>query len=133
MMILEVLSPRIKDLQDRLRVTGSSARIFFHPLRGISLKEARIRRIGTNTPTHAPSLSGALRSFRRLPYYVAEWSGPEYMELYDSCVEIIQDLDAHAIVIEYFLSQAIDACRFLNLKFIIMTPNAPKVRLTCIL
>ncbi|PBK62377.1 UDP-Glycosyltransferase/glycogen phosphorylase [Armillaria solidipes] len=121
-----VLSPRIKDLQDRIRVTGSPARVFFHPLRGISLKEARIRRIGTNTPTHAPSLSGALRSFRRLPYYVAEWSGPEYMELYDSCVEIIQDLNAHAIVIEYFLSQAIDACRFLNLKFIIMTPNAPK-------
>ncbi|KAK0196224.1 putative UDP-glucoronosyl and UDP-glucosyl transferase [Armillaria mellea] len=121
-----VLSPRIRDLQDRLRVTGSSARIFFHPLRGISLKEARIRRIGTNTPTHAPTLSGAFRSFRRLPYYVAEWSGPEYMELYDSCVEIIQDLNAHAVVIEYFLSQAIDACRFLNLKFIIMTPNAPK-------
>lgn len=114
MLILKVLSPRIKDLQDRIRVTGSPARVFFHPLRGISLKEARIRRIGINTPTHAPSLSGALRSFRRLPYYVAEWSGPEYMELYDSCVEIIQDLNAHAIVIEYFLSQAIDACRFLH-------------------
>jgi hypothetical protein len=120
-----VLDKRVSQLQDSLQAAGSTFPVTFHPLSGLSVGEALARKLETvNNLTHAPGVKGAILSYTRLINIVAPWSGPEYIEVYERCMEIIKSVNPHTIVVEAILSQAVDACRTLLRKYMVISPNS---------
>lgn len=121
------LKLRISELQATLASIGSTTVLVFHLVAGLSLDETHARNNpGKSGLPHPGGVKGAIISYQRLPYVMALWSGPEYMESYESCKEIIGSVNPSAIVVNYFFHQCIDACRNLRTKFIILTPGATK-------
>jgi hypothetical protein len=54
------------------------------------------------------------------------WSGPEYFNIYEELLSIIQEVDPAVIGLDPLFGPGIDATRFLNRRHAIVSPNALK-------
>jgi hypothetical protein len=99
----------------------------FHRINGPSMTEALLQRFTDQSEfLHGTGVKEALRMYPLLTHVVCAWDGQEYIQGYDSCVEIIKTVSPDIIVIEILCAQAIDACNILHQNFIILSPNTFK-------
>lgn len=103
----------------------------FHPISGLSMRQTLEQRRSFN-PTHAFQVHGlgydaAVRAYRDvLVRALAPWTGEEYMRVYRSCEEVVEKLEPALIVVDPLFTQAVDACRQLDKKYVVLSPNTFK-------
>ena len=100
--------------------------IIFHAIDGPSGLEAFRRRFGVSYMVHPPGVKGAIRSYNRLPEVFVAWDGPDYIQGFESCMEVVDSIDPTVIVIDPLFRQGIDACKRLERKYTILTPGSVK-------
>jgi len=105
---------------------GASTTARFHPLAGKSMKEAAPP--GTEfLDLHAPGMAGALFAYDNvLPATFAPWHGTEYMIGYSSTTDVIDETKPELVIIDPLFSQAVDACKAIGQKHMILSPNTLK-------
>ncbi|KAL2788683.1 hypothetical protein BJX66DRAFT_326924 [Aspergillus keveii] len=124
------LEPAIAQLNtraDALSQTGASTATF-HTITGRSIAEANLdsRPKSKWFGTHDIGFYGALRAYSGLVENMIPWGAAEYMTAYRSCVEVIQKLQPAIVAVDPFFAQALDACRTLQCKYVILSPNTAK-------
>ncbi|KAL4918150.1 hypothetical protein BDW62DRAFT_210643 [Aspergillus aurantiobrunneus] len=100
----------------------------FHTLPGRYMVEA----VSENNPdnnwfgTHGVGFLGALQAYNKLCDYAAPWNGDEYIAVFHRCIEIIEEVKPTIVIVDPLLAQAIDACRKLGCKYVLLSPNTAK-------
>ncbi|RAH51499.1 Diacylglycerol acyltransferase family [Aspergillus brunneoviolaceus CBS 621.78] len=84
------------------------SRIHFHPVRGPSNTDVFIR-TGKRGAFHPPGYHGAVLGFQSLCEDIWGWTEDEYVDIYESCVEIIKEVKPDAIAVDFFFLQGRDA------------------------
>ncbi|KAL4963685.1 Diacylglycerol acyltransferase family [Aspergillus stella-maris] len=84
------------------------SRVHFHPVRGPSNTEIFIR-TGKRGAFHPPGYTGSVLGFKSLCEDIWGWTEDEYVDIYDSCVEIIKDVNPSLCAIDFFFLQGRDA------------------------
>lgn len=103
----------------------------FHVISGLSMRQALEQRCSFN-PAHAFQLHGlgydaAIQAYRDvLVRALAPWTGEEYMTVYRGCEEVVDGVDPALIVVDPLFTQAVDACRQLKKKYVVLSPNTFK-------
>ena len=122
------LQPRVLDLSEKISKHDNSKSVVFHSVAGLSMMEM-LNRIPKNeilVGPHPAGFSGALFAYGALPQVLAGWSGPEYMETADSCIEVIRNVKPCIVVVDSFFGQGTIACTMISQKFMILSPNSLK-------
>ncbi|RDW90469.1 glycosyltransferase family 1 protein [Aspergillus mulundensis] len=137
------LEPTVSHLNVQVQATllqSSSTSATFHALPGRSMAEAVMFGTGSNPSSRSSSgspssswfnshdigLFGARKAYPMLCGLMVPWTGDEYIAAYNRCIEIIKEVQPSIVVIEPLLAQAIDACRMLQCKYVILSPNTAK-------
>lgn len=122
------LSNAISTLNTRVStLSPSPTRATFHPIRGLPMREAVSQKWSLDIfNIHEVGFRGALRAYKTVLGMSVPWDGPQYMEIYHSCVDIIKRTKPDIIVVDPLLGQAKDACRALGRTYIILSPNTFK-------
>ncbi|PYH88142.1 UDP-Glycosyltransferase/glycogen phosphorylase [Aspergillus ellipticus CBS 707.79] len=84
------------------------SRVHFHPVRGPSNIDVFVR-TGKRGAFHPPGYHGAVLGFQSLCEDIWGWTEDEYVDIYESCVEIINEVKPSAIAIDFFFLQGRDA------------------------
>ncbi|KAL4957557.1 diacylglycerol acyltransferase-domain-containing protein [Aspergillus filifer] len=84
------------------------SRVHFHPVRGPSNTEIFIR-TGKRGAFHPPGYTGSVLGFKSLCEDIWGWTENEYVDIYESCVEIIKDVKPSLCAIDFFFLQGRDA------------------------
>ncbi|KAH8432964.1 Diacylglycerol acyltransferase family [Aspergillus melleus] len=84
------------------------SRIHFHPVRGPSNTDVFIR-TGKRGAFHPPGYHGAVLGFQSLCEDIWGWTEDEYVDIYESCIEIIKDVQPSVIAADFFFLQGRDA------------------------
>lgn len=83
------LGSRVSDLQERTsqasKASGSS--LTFHLIAGDSMLQSLSRTKTMQSFAHPPGMKGAVGFYETLPDFVAAWSGEEYIQCVDNCVD----------------------------------------------
>ncbi|KAI9932647.1 hypothetical protein MW887_008896 [Aspergillus wentii] len=106
-----VLERRLeKLLKDNAHAYDASfrSRIHFHPVRGPSNTDVFIR-TGKRGAFHPPGYSGSILGFQSLIEDIWGWNEEEYVDVYESCVEIVHKADPSIMVVDFFFLQGRDA------------------------
>ncbi|KAL1879697.1 hypothetical protein VTK73DRAFT_6872 [Phialemonium thermophilum] len=109
--------------------TKSGRRIIFHKINGLDMQSAWSRPevyLDKELLKRRKSFGDAWRQMRILLQVMFPWSGPEYVEIFESVVDIIEDVNPDIIAVDPILSQALTACRHLGRKFVVLSPNTIK-------
>lgn len=101
--------------------------ITFHELHGPTWKEALFTR-----PEHhwqevcslRPSCWNAKRAAPMMPRIVAPWSKDELVDLVLQTEKVVQDVDAHLVVVDNLFTPAITVCYELGVRWCVLTPNS---------
>jgi hypothetical protein len=109
------------------RVAQLGTRAKFHLLPGCSMfggyLEAGQR---LDAMFHRPGMSGAVSSFNNVSKMMQHWMNGRYMTLYQTCVELLQELAPAVVVVDPVCAPEIDACRMLGQKLVILSPMGLK-------
>lgn len=97
------------------------ARILFHRLGGLSMKAAWDRPEVVGGNGHA-----GLKGWQLLLRVTLPWTGPEFLEVFDSVVNIIEEVQPDAVAVDPCLAPALTACHHLGVKFVVLSPNTIK-------
>lgn len=121
----------VKATSDYAQQTSRNGRsVIFHEIRGINMESAwsrpEILSGDPSTFSNTRGLSTAASKVRVLLRVTLPWSGPEFVEIYRSIVEIIQDIKPDIVAADPAFSPALTACRHLGVKFVVLTPNTIK-------
>jgi hypothetical protein len=54
------------------------------------------------------------------------WSAPEFIQVHQSLVQLVEQIQPDVIVVDSLFSPALTACRSLNIKHIVLSPNTLK-------
>ncbi|KAL5340196.1 diacylglycerol acyltransferase-domain-containing protein [Aspergillus crustosus] len=84
------------------------SRIHFHPVRGPSNTEIFIR-TGKRGAFHPPGYQGSVLGFKSLCEDIWGWTEDEYVDIYESCLEIIRETNPSLCAIDFFFLQGRDA------------------------
>ncbi|KAJ5604574.1 hypothetical protein N7510_009728 [Penicillium lagena] len=120
-----------------LTTTSPANAATFHRLAGATLKEAFAQHPAVER-LRAPGFGiRATAAYKGLiPVTLALWdNGADYLTIYHSCVEAIQQAKPTLIAVDPFLAPGIDACQVTNSRFCLLSPNTflehiPSLRLT---
>lgn len=120
------LELRVHDLQERTSKTSkaSGSTLTFHLIAGDSMLQSLVRTKATMSFTHRPGMNGAIGCYKTLPEYIVAWTGEEYVQCVDDCVEIIKIVNPDVIVAEILFNQAREACNSMSREYIVLFPNA---------
>lgn len=108
--------------EDEETLTREEPRVVFHTISGLSLEQIFTRDLLLTDLPHPPGISGAILSYGRIPDFTIRYTGPEYMERYRSCVDIIKKVDPVLVVADPSINYGLDACFKLGRKHVILSP-----------
>ncbi|KAK6523310.1 hypothetical protein TWF694_006193 [Orbilia ellipsospora] len=116
---------RLQHIASLATRNGSGGKdVTFYPLPGLGYAGAIDREIGRQENIrHGPGLAAARKLAGNFRYYLAPWSVEEYLALYESVSEVIEQVDPAVIVIDTFFSPGIDATRDKRRLHALVTPN----------
>ncbi|KAL2222296.1 hypothetical protein M432DRAFT_636920 [Thermoascus aurantiacus ATCC 26904] len=97
-------------------------KVVFHTISGLSVQELLVRDNLDREMPHPPGVSGAILSYDRIADYNIRYTGPEYMERYHSCVDIIKRVDPVLAIVDPAVNPGLDACLQLGQKHMILSP-----------
>jgi hypothetical protein len=120
------LESRVRDLQKRTSKTSkvSGSTLTFHLIAGDSMLQSIIRDKNMMSFAHRPGMNGAIGFYETVPDYVLAWTGEEYIQCVDNCVEVIKIVNPDVIIAEIAFSQAREACNSISREYMILSPNA---------
>jgi len=102
--------------------------ITFHRLKGVDMKTAYPQDEVFNS-----GLEGRKPKFLDMPtllriclHTTMPWTGPEYVEIYRSVIEVLQAVKPDIIAIDPAFTPAITACRHIGERFLVLAPNTIK-------
>ena len=120
-----VLQGRVNHLLANL-ASKEASHLTFHALPGQTLTEAFASRGEDFGTPHRSGVRGSIESFGEMPNILAPWDGPEYIQGYNHCLELLEKLDPIVVVIDPILSQGLDACRQTSRQHIVLSPTSLK-------
>lgn len=100
----------------------SNVTLSFHELPGKSMIEAAEAVIGLKGLSHPPGLRGAINSYNKFPKMLSYWADPPYMERAEHCKSVLESVTPTVVVIDPTFGPAMDACKMLNIKYVILAP-----------
>ncbi|KAL0058554.1 hypothetical protein AAF712_014766 [Marasmius tenuissimus] len=121
--------PHLQSLIDRERARRDpnssltpTKDIVFHACKGISnMQDFGLHSGGMKELPHPGGLRGCFRTTKNLDYLVAPLDGPEYLESFVQCRELIEEeVQPEIVVVDILFRPALDACRALNQRFVVM-------------
>ncbi|OJJ51180.1 hypothetical protein ASPZODRAFT_55950 [Penicilliopsis zonata CBS 506.65] len=122
-----LLRPQVEEMNTRAASLsdGAAGTATFHQIHGTAMLEVYAQRWSADgLPTHPPGFYGALEAFRsKFAQIIGCWTGPEYMQTYESIVAIIKEVQPEILTVDPLFGQAIDACRTLGRVFTVLSPN----------
>lgn len=98
--------------------------IIFHSIPVASMVEMGERQ-GVTLPHH-PGIPHAVASYKNLNNAILGWTPSEYMQIYQICLNLIQDLKPKAVILDPGFWMGNDACRVLGINYIVIAPNSVK-------
>lgn len=104
-------------------------RATFHPLTGPPMAEVvRCSNISKDSfAVHKVGFRAALSTYKHiLPILATSWDGPQYMAIYQDCSTLIRTLQPAIVVLDPLFLQAVDACRMLEQRYVVLSPNTFK-------
>lgn len=121
------LASRVRKIQQYSRKTSPSASITFHTLPGLSFGD----RIFSDGRSHldftiAPGFSGTMKMGAVVSMFFMPWTGPEYRNIYDAVVDLLDHIDPSVAAIDPALLPAVDAVRHNNRRYAILSANTVK-------
>jgi hypothetical protein len=103
--------------------------IIFHPISGLPMLEAWSRpefEADNDGSRYAQGLWTAWRKMQVLLRVTLPWTGPEFLEIFDSVVDIIHRVNPHVTAVDPAFSPALTAVRHLLINYLILSPNTIK-------
>jgi len=103
----------------------------FHPLSGlpfmdaIRAKEHAAKQLH-DLMTKRPTFSFTMRMLRGLTAMFLPWHNSDCVEIYESFVRVVDDVQPDIVVVDSLFSPVLTACHHLKLKYIILSPNTLK-------
>ncbi|OQE18833.1 hypothetical protein PENFLA_c020G05271 [Penicillium flavigenum] len=111
------LSTRVQAINDQAEYDQA---IHFHPIAGLSVTEIVART--TDTICHPPGLAGTRKACDILNNCVLGWTPDEYIQSYQSCLEILKDIRPVVVVADPLLHLGLDAARSIDARIVILWP-----------
>lgn len=119
------LHKRVDDVN--LRDERLAKPISFVEIPGLSAGTSAQRHLGdTSKWVHPPGFLPAARSYKSVEYLLMGDSPSEYIQTYNACLQIIQDIKPAAVVCDILLIAGHDAVRTLKLDYIVISPCSGK-------
>ena len=113
-------------LESRVTEVGSEHnRATFHAFQSPSIADC-VARIGLENVPHPPGIWNASSVYRTACDCLLCWTGPEYIDIYESCKKLINHIDPAIVVIDPLFPQGKDACTSLMRKYLILAPVSLK-------
>jgi hypothetical protein len=106
-----------------------SSPITFHPVAGLPMLQAWSRpefEAESDGSRHAQGLRTAWRKMRILLRVTLPWSGPEFLEIYESVTEIVKRVNPHVVAVDPAFAPGLTAVRHLGVKYVVLSPNTIK-------
>lgn len=105
-----------------------SGAVTFHRLKGVDMKTAypRDEVLRSGLEGRSPSFLDMPTLLRICLHTTMPWSGPEYVDIYRSVIEVLQVVKPDIIAVDPALAPAITACRHMGERFLVLAPNTIK-------
>lgn len=105
--------------------------LVFHEVAGLSMVDAWSRpEVASERQRLAivdvVSLFYAIRRMMVLLKVMLPWTGPEFVEIMKSVMDIVEDIQADVIAVDPAFSPALTALRYTGTKFMVLSPNTIK-------
>ena len=121
------LRSRVQEISSNASlITGLNHTVTFHPLPCLGMVKSVYRHVTDSIPGHGRGFMNAFRVFSDLRLVLSPRSTEEYLEIYDRCVEIIEEVRPDLVVLEPIFAFGFDACKRLDQKYVVVAPNALK-------
>lgn len=104
-------------------VASVSSRVHFHPIRGPSNTDVFLR-TGKRGAFHPPGATGAVLGFKSLIEDIWGWNEEEYVDVYNSCLEIVKDVKPDLVVVDFFFLQGRDAAHNMGHTAVLMNTTS---------
>ena len=69
-------------------------------------------------------MNGAIRFYEKLPELVVAWTGEEYIQCVDHCVEVIESVNPDVVVADIAFSHARKTCSSISRQYMVLSPKA---------
>lgn len=105
-----------------------SGAVTFHRLKGVDMRTAypRDEVLRSGLEGRSPSFLDMPTLLRICLHTTMPWSGPEYVDIYRSVIEVLQAVKPDIIAVDPALAPAITACRHMGERFLVLAPNTIK-------
>ena len=112
------LEKRVDSIRSR-----SGSTVAFHTIRATSFGEAALKKGADATAiTHPPS-NKSNKLLHLLTTLLVPWDNEEYLGVVREVEQLINSLEADAVVIDTLFTPAIDACRVAGRRYLLSSPN----------
>lgn len=96
--------------------------VVFHTLKGLSIGELLDKNgIHENLP-HPPGIKGAVQGYTDIQEFLFSYTGEEYIEGIDTCLEVIKRVEPLLTVVDATFSFGQDACEQLKERYAMLSP-----------
>lgn len=103
--------------------------IIFHALPGLPMNKAWSRPEFEAENDGSRHSQGILQAWRRMQILLKctlPWTGPEFMEIFNGVVDVVQRVNPHITAVDPAFSPGLTALRHLGRKYVILSPNTIK-------
>lgn len=99
------LAPLVNELNERFH-----EQVKFHEIHGPCMEDLAIR---TNVGLihHKPGIMGTVEGFQKVRSVISSWKYSEYEKAYQSCVDILNELDPAVVAVDPLLHVGLNACQ----------------------
>lgn len=94
----------------------------FHLFPGDSNHERRLKKFNIASIDHRPGVKEPIRMYGVLDKLAGARTGEEYVQRVEECQRIIKEVIPNVTVVGNYLIQGIDACRIMEMKYMILSP-----------
>ena len=111
------------------KISPDAKPITFHALDGKDFGDALNANLASGVeydPVMPPGLEGVNKLCKDLQSYLMPWTAPEYIQLHEEVLKILDEVDPGLVAMEVFLGPALDAIRAQDRQQVVISPNSLK-------
>lgn len=119
------LAGAVEAISERAHRPSGPGSITFHSLKGPTyLKKLADQGYQVQDLAHRPGLLGASARLGIIPSLFIPWTGPEFVDIYDDVVRVIESVRPDLVVVDSFFTPGHDAVRQLQMNHVVLSPNS---------
>lgn len=88
----------------------------FHEIHGPCMEDLAVRSF-VGLLHHKPGILGAVEGFQKVNRALSSWKPSEYSKAYQSCVNILNELQPTVVCVDPILQVGLDACQNVDFRF----------------